>query len=303
VRAALGGGLILLSLLAACKEPPPPPRADPRYVIGQPYAMGGVWSYPREDFARQESGLAVVLPDRSAGRRTANGEIHDPAALVAAHRSLQLPAIVTVTNLENGRSLQVRLNDRGPQDPARMVGLSRRAAELLGVPAGGAAQVRLAVEGEPSRALAAALPSTDRTEVPIAATPVRAGVEREEWAPPPGARAVARQREGRIGAAMPAMAEAPVAALPPERLPERLVQGPAAPGRLLLEAGTFFRRDLAQGQVARLASLGAWVEQTGRGRQAEYRVRLGPFASVAEADRTFAAALAAGLPELRLLVE
>ena len=54
--------------------------------------MGGVWSYPREDFALSESGLAAVLPDARRGRRTANGEVHDPAALTAAHRTLQLPA-------------------------------------------------------------------------------------------------------------------------------------------------------------------------------------------------------------------
>ena len=306
MRGALASSL-LLALLAGCKPPPPQPQAAPRYVIGQPYRMGGLWSYPREDFARQETGLAAVLPDSAAGRRTANGEIHDPAGLMAAHRTLQLPAIVTVTNLENGRSLLLRVNDRGPENPARLLGLSRRAATLLGVPANGAAQVRLMVEGEASRALAAALPSTERVELPIAAAPVRAGVEREELAPPPGARSAGTARQGSpqpsTGPVASAVAESPAAMLPPERLPERVMQGQASPGRLLIEAGSFFRRDLAQHQTARLAGLGARVEQSGHGRQAEYRVRLGPFGNVAEADRAFAAVLAAGLPEARLLVE
>jgi rare lipoprotein A len=91
--------------------------------------------------------------------------------------------------------------------------------------------------------------------------------------------------------------------LPPDPLPEQLRQGTPQPGRLVLEAGTFFRRDLAQRQAASLAGLRARVEQQGRGRGAEYRVVAGPFADVREADAAFAAALASGLPEARLSVE
>ncbi|MFC7551974.1 septal ring lytic transglycosylase RlpA family protein [Pseudoroseomonas wenyumeiae] len=86
--------------------------------------MGGVWSYPREDFALRETGLATVIPDPRPGRATADGEIYDPALLTAAHRTLQLPAILVVTNLENGLSLRVRVNDRGPAQSGRVVALS-----------------------------------------------------------------------------------------------------------------------------------------------------------------------------------
>lgn len=166
--------LLLLLLLSACGE-------APRALVGEPYQLGGRWYYPREDFSYTATGLASVLPDRTAGRRTANGEIHDPAALMAAHRTLQLPAILRVTNLETGRSLRVRLNDRGPADPGREVALSRRAAELLGVPPGGAAQVRIAVEQEDSRALAAAAPRPAEAAplLPIATAP-RPRLEGEE---------------------------------------------------------------------------------------------------------------------------
>ena len=97
-------GLILVGLLmlAGCARGPAPPAAQPRYVVGEPYQMGGVWSYPREDFSLVQTGLAAVIADQRAGRRTANGEIHDPTAMVAAHRTLQMPAVVTVTNLETG---------------------------------------------------------------------------------------------------------------------------------------------------------------------------------------------------------
>ncbi|EFH10514.1 septal ring lytic transglycosylase RlpA family protein, partial [Teichococcus cervicalis] len=161
--------LLALAMAAGCvRQAPPPPAAQPRYMLGEPYAMGGVWSYPREDFALQETGLAAVIADPRAGRRTTNGEIWDPAALVAAHRTLQLPAILLVTNLENGRQLRVRVNDRGPAQPGRVLGLSRRAAELLGVPAAGGTQLAIAVDGEASRALASALPQAENRALAVA---------------------------------------------------------------------------------------------------------------------------------------
>ncbi len=294
--------LLLLALLPACQDKPAPPAPAARYMLGQPYQLGGMWSYPKEDFAGTEAGLAVALPDRAPGRRTANGEIFDPGQLMAAHRTLQLPAIVSVTNLENGRELKVRVNDRGPQSPARLIGLSARAALLLGVPAGGAVQVRLTVETTPSRALAGQLPSTERTEIAVQSAPA-GRVERESLAPLDGARQSTRVREAAVrGPAVTTVADV-TPALPPNPLPEQLSQRPAEPGRLVLEAGSFFRRDLAQRQAARIAGLRARVEQRGSGRSALYRVVAGPYRSVAEVDAAFSGALAAGLPEARVVVE
>jgi rare lipoprotein A len=289
-----------LALLAACQQAKPP-ASEARYVIGQPYQMGGMWSYPKEDFGASETGLAAVLPDLRAGRRTATGEVFDPGQLMAAHRTLQLPAIVSVTNLENGRELRVRVNDRGPQSPARLIGLSARAATLLGIPKSGAAQVRVTVDSAPSRALAGQLPSTERVELAIAAAPA-GRVERETLAPPPGAREASWTRQVATTPAVAPVAEAALA-LPPNPLPENVTQVSASPGRLMLEAGTFFRRDLAQRQASRIAGLGARVEQHGSGRSAQFRVVAGPFAGPAAADSAFAAALSAGLPEARLIVE
>lgn len=293
--------LLMAPLLVAC-QPEGPPRGEPRYVIGQPYQLGGMWSYPREDFGLAETGLAAVMPDRSPPVRTANGEVFDHARLVAAHRTLQLPAIVTVTNLENGLELRVRVIERGPERPGRVIGLSRRAAQLLGVPAGGAAQVRIAVDGTASQALAGGLPSTERVELPLQAAPT-GRVEREELTPLEGTRQSGRIRQA---AASPALVAQPAQAGPaqvPEDPPEQLVRRPAAPGRLVLEVGRFFRRDLAQRQAARIAGIGGRVEQQGAGRGAEYRVLAGPFGSVAEADRAVQATLAQGLPEVHLRVE
>lgn len=269
--------------------------------MGEPYALGGLWFYPREDFALVETGVGTIIADTRPGRRTANGEIHDPEALVAAHRTLQLPAILTVTNLETGREIRVRVNDRGPEHPGRLLGLSRRAAALLGMPPGGTAQLRIAVDAAPSRALAAALPGTEGRALPISAAP-RAEVAAEPLAPPTGARAAAPAAAPMRAA--PATAEAsPEGALPPDRLPEQVTRHPVAPGRYVVEAGSFFRRDLAQRQAARLAGLGARVEMRGSGRDAVHLVRIGPFTDLAAADRALEGVLAAGLPEVRLLVE
>lgn len=289
---ALGAGLAL----AGCTAPPLP-RPDPHYVIGEPYSLGGLWSYPKEEFGRSETGLAAVLPDRRPGRRTANGEIFDPRQLMGAHRTLQLPAIVAVRNLETGLELRLRVNDRGPEQPGRVIGLSARAAALLGIAPDGTAQVELRVEDAPSRALARALPGRERPAVEVAAAPA-ATVTAESLAPLPGSREAGPSRAGPRASPVATVPDA--AALPPDPLPETVTRGPPWPGRLFVETGTFFRRDLAQRQALRIAGQ---VEAFGGGRQPQYRVRLGPFADAAAADRAVAAALAAGLPEVKLLVE
>ena len=254
--------------------------------------MGGLWSYPREEFDLNETGIAAILPNSSGGL-TANGELRDARGMFAAHRTLQLPAIVTVTNLENGRALRLRVNDRGPQMPGRVIGVTPRAAELLG--ARGPFRARVAVEGQASRAAIDGL--AGQNILPIQAAPV-GFVEREGLAPPPGAR-------GTTGAGLttPARAaEAPATVRPPERLPEQVIQGPVIySGSIWLEAGRFFRRDFAQAQAARF---GGRAEPFGpRGSQQQWRVRSGPYSSIPEADAALARALASGQPDLRLAVE
>ncbi len=293
--------LAALALLAGCTRTPPPGLApQPRYVVGEPYQLGGVWSYPREEFGLVQTGLSAVAADSRAGRRTANGEIHDPSALSAAHRTLQMPAVVRVTNLETGLELDVRVNDRGPAGPGRVVELSRRAAELLGIRGNAPAQIRLAVQAEQSRALAAGLPQPEAPRLEIAAAPVGT-IGREELAPPPGAVQSARVRQARVMPGLTGEAVATGAATSvPERLPERVTRTAPAPGRLFVEGSTFSRRDLAERQAARI---GGRVEAAGlRGRQT-FRVRIGPLQSVAEADRSLETALRAGVSDSRISVD
>jgi rare lipoprotein A len=291
---------LLLPLLAACTPRAPQlPASQPRYVVGEPYQLGGVWSYPREDFALQETGLATVIADPRAGRRTVNDEIYDPALLTAAHRTLQLPAVLVVTNLENGLELRVRVNDRGPAHPGRVIELSRRAAELLRVSAGGT-QVSITVDGEASRSLASALPQPEDRRLAIATAP-RESLQAETLAPPPGARVATQLREGRTAAPIVSGVDAAPRALVPTRLPEAVAQGYARPGRLFIQASTFTARDAAQRQAARLP--GAQVEAFGPGRRPEYRVRLGPYGSVVQADAGLEMVRRSGVSDARILVD
>jgi rare lipoprotein A len=290
--------LLPLAILGCSRPAPPAVPTAARYVVGQPYQLGGSWSYPREDFALDEAGLAAVVADARGGRATANGETYDPALLTAAHRTLQLPAVVRVTNLENGRELRVRVNDRGPAQPGRLLELSRRAAELLGATPG--TQIAIAVDGEASRALAAGLPQPEAATLAVATAP-RGVVESESLAPPPGAQAASRVRQARGGpvlAAGPAEAAGPAV---PLRLPEQVTQGIARPGRLYVQGSSFTSRTDAQRQAARMG--GARVEPFGPPRRPEFRVRLGPFASVAEADRALEMVRRSGVSEARLLVD
>ena len=298
----LGRGALLLPLLALAgcwSANAPTPAGDPRYLVGEPYQLRNLWFYPREDFGLSETGLAAVLVDSRVGRRTANGEVHDPSGLMAAHRTLQLPAVVSVTNLENGRSLLVRVNDRGPSDPGRVVELSRRAADLLGIAASRPAQVRITVDGEASRALAAGLPAPEGSRPRVETAPT-ASVERETLAPIAGARQAERVREAR-GPIVPVAAAGPARGAAALVLPERVTQGPAMPGRLFVQGSSFSTRAAAQRQAARLGT--ARIEATGPARQPEWRVRLGPFSNPSEADRALDGALRAGVSEARIVVD
>lgn len=93
----------------------------------------------------EEQGIASWYGPGFAGRRTANGEVFDPSQLTAAHKELPFNSLVTVTNLFNGRTVVVRINDRGPFKPGRIIDLSRAGAEAIGMIGSGTAQVRIEV--------------------------------------------------------------------------------------------------------------------------------------------------------------
>jgi rare lipoprotein A len=125
----------------------PIPKGGGRYKLGEPYQVSGQWHVPREDAAYDRVGMASYYSTDFHGRRTANGEIFDMWALSAAHPTLPLPSYVYVTNLENGRTLLLRVNDRGPYVNDRIIDLSRTAARYLGYETRGLARVRVRYAG------------------------------------------------------------------------------------------------------------------------------------------------------------
>ncbi len=121
----------------------PVPRGGGRYKLGAPYKINGVVYVPREEPGYDKVGTASWYGRDFHGRLTANGEVYDMEALSAAHPTLPLPSLVRVTNLETGRSAVLRLNDRGPFKKGRIIDLSYRAAQELGMARQGTAQVRV----------------------------------------------------------------------------------------------------------------------------------------------------------------
>src|ERR1051325_7374603 len=129
-------------------------QVQPGYKVGNPYQIDGVWYYPAVNYEYDETGIASWYGPGFVGHSTASGETYDQNALTAAHRTLPMPTLVRVTNLENGRQIQLRINDRGPFVNNRVIDLSLRAAQLLGMDQQGTAKVRVQVMAEESRALA-----------------------------------------------------------------------------------------------------------------------------------------------------
>src|SRR6266513_1501967 len=146
----------------------PVPKGGGTYRVGKPYTVAGRVYVPEEDTSYRAEGLASWYGDDFHGRLTANGEVFDMASLTAAHPTLPMPCYARVTNVSNGKSLIVRVNDRGPYHGNRLIDVSNKAAELLEFKGNGIARVRVEyvgrapLEGSDDRQLVATL----RTGVP-----------------------------------------------------------------------------------------------------------------------------------------
>ena len=125
----------------------PAPQGGARYKVGDPYQVAGIWYVPHEQPNYDETGTASWYGDAFDQKPTANGEIFDMRAVSGAHTTLPLPSIVEVTNLDNGRKLKVRVNDRGPFVGGRIIDLSHAAAQELGYDQAGLAHVRVRYVG------------------------------------------------------------------------------------------------------------------------------------------------------------
>lgn len=312
-------GAVLVCLgLAACadsKGPSRPAGTQGGYKVGNPYQIGGVWYYPASDYAYTETGIASWYGPGFHGRATANGETYDQNALTAAHRTLPMPSMVRVTNLDNGRQLVLKVNDRGPFAHNRIVDVSRRAAQLLGFEQQGTARVRVEIMDEESRQLAmlhgAATPAATQTAGvrPSAAAPgspqvtaAPAGTVTTETLAPPGQAMTGKSTVMPRTVPEPAIGKASVAAGP--QPDGRVTTVPVHSTAMFVQAGAFTNVANANRLRAKLAPLGrSQVVPAVIGNQRFYRVRVGPIASLAQADIVLARVVAAGHPEARIIVD
>ncbi|MXN45976.1 septal ring lytic transglycosylase RlpA family protein [Shinella kummerowiae] len=124
------------------------PKGGGRYQLGKAYQVRGKWYKPKEEPGYSKTGLASWYGSAFHGRRTANGEVYDKYHLSAAHPTFPLPSYARVTNMENGTSVVVRVNDRGPFHEGRVIDVSSKTADLLDMKRTGTAKVRVQYVGK-----------------------------------------------------------------------------------------------------------------------------------------------------------
>jgi rare lipoprotein A len=284
-RRATALALLPLLLVAGCatreKAPPAPASGaavPPGVKLGRPYQVFGQTYVPVDDRAYDETGIASWYGPGFHAGPTANGETYDQDALTAAHRTLPLPSWVEVTNLQNGRSLVVRINDRGPFVDGRIIDLSRAAARQLGIDGPGTARVRV-VRVFPEGDWARATP-------PLGGAPVR------------------------LAAAAPApvttVAASPIVAAPVEAVAGFAVPVSSSGAAMAPAPGTIFVQVAAVGDPGRAQFLASDLADLGPGQTSQapnglWRVRLGPYANEAEAAAVQRALAARGFPGARLV--
>ncbi len=276
------------------------------YKIGKPYQIQGVWYYPGEDYNYDESGVASWYGPDFHGKFTANGEVFDQNEVTAAHRTLPMPSFVRVTNLDNGRSLVVRINDRGPFAHSRILDLSRRAAQLLGMELQGTARVRVQIMADETRSLALRLKTAQGDEPQVAAAP-RPSVQAETLAAPAGLRESAKPANRPLPGAARSSVPPPAAAaeLDAQHLEAQQVRlVPVKPTQLYIQAGAFSRFDNANRLSASLSPLGqANISQVKTPSGTFFRVRMGPIAKVDDADALLEKVISSGYPDAKLVVD
>lgn len=273
------------------------------YKVGNPYEVAGKWYYPAEDYGYREEGLASWYGPGFHGKRTANGEVYDMNALTAAHKTLPMPSVVLVTNLENGRSMKLRINDRGPFVDDRIIDLSRRAAQMLDVERPGVARVRVELVPEDSLTLknmaldaGGQPPATDMPGViaaprdPVAvvtlAPPAAPVVAVTPPVPPTPSVALPRPSPTITSSSLPPPTPTPAAPTTPTPMTAPVAQPSTAvaavPVRemasgLYIQAGAFTDVNNARRMEAQLSGLGnVFVAAADISGRIFHRVRIGP---------------------------
>jgi rare lipoprotein A len=309
----------------------PVPKGGGSYRVGQPYKINGRRYRPREDGSYDRVGIASWYGELFHGRRTANGEIYDADRLSAASPTLPLPVYAKVTNLDNGRSLVVRVNDRGPYRSNRIIDLSRRSADLLGFRGRGTARVRVQYHGrapldgddgyerrylasQPWAQIALRGRGLERRSTAVAAADLGA-YGRDDHAPHRGARENARNARTVLGSSIGPMSvpslDWETSAEGRERAQSYRAQsyngrqeaiGAEAAGRFTIFAGSFRNKEHADRARDLLGQVGPVevrpIEMRG---ETVFRVGIGPFASQSEAHAALAQVTDAGYGGARII--
>jgi rare lipoprotein A len=295
----------LAALSAGCATGPEdnnvtvPPNAG-IYKVGVPYQIGDTWYYPAEQPDYDETGIASWYGPTFYGHATANGERFDADALTAAHRTLPMPVNVRVTNLDNGRSLIVRVNDRGPFAKSRIIDLSERAATLLGYKNQGTARVRVTFVSRADLKGGSPAPSEAPPEIASAvqAAPTNR-VASSDLEPVPGTAVAPPIATAYLPSPPVRTADAAVATQPTGIV--TTVPVPATT-HLYVQAGAFSSYPNAVRLQARLGA-GLQISTITQNGQRLYRVRLGPFDEVGVADRALARLSSLGSNDARIVVD
>lgn len=269
---------------------------SPHYKIGAPYKIDGRWYVPKVDPHYDEVGVASWYGDAFHNKLTANGEIFDKRRISAAHKTLPLPTLAEVENLENGRKIVVRVNDRGPFVDDRVIDLSHAAADELGFTAKGLAKVRVRYAGETNVTALAALPGDKE------AGSVKLAAKREAAAPvlasaDDGGDPMAALIAGAIGAptlkpAAPSIEPAPLAAIAAARV---LLQ------EFWVEIAQIEDLDALEKMQLDLPDLGPVSVQSDPAGGVKQSLRLGPFLDESIAFTSLSRARAAGFGAARIV--
>ena len=303
---AVAAALLAASCSTAPKPPPPPedhtvvvPPNAGIYKVGQPYQVDNVWYYPREQPDYDETGIASWYGPTFYGHHTANGEMYNGDQLTAAHKTLPMPVNVRVTNLDNGKSLVVRVNDRGPYARGRIIDLSKRAAELLDVVQTGTARVRVTYMGradlnggapppETPPAIASALPAAPSGKVDSAALGIVPGAA----VAPPARSAI-----------LPTPAPIPAQMFASTQPNGQVTRVPVpAVTHLFVQLGAFSKLENAKAMLNKVGG-DLRISTLQRGGQTLYRVRSGPLTSVQDADAALARISGAGANDAHIVVD
>lgn len=311
--------LSLLLLVAACQPTPPP-----GLKLGKPYVVEGRTYYPEYDPTYDKIGMASWYGPGFHGRRTASGEVYNQNDLTAAHPTLPMGAMVRVTNLANGKSIIVRINDRGPFKSNRIIDLSKRAAEKISMPStmkvrvqfleketkdfletlndGGKSLETLAdLNAKASRKkeesiLRSTQPENQIVESSDAST--HSGQTVQDAAP------IMTVSSGDIGnnssAPKPTSSDIPFGKA--SKPLETLAPSSAGSGKFYIQAGSFSAEENAQKLSAKIASAGPVdVAKVEMGDKVWWRVRVGPFLGQEEASEALEKIVAANVQDARII--